>query len=413
MNRIETHTLSCGIKVVFLPTNSVVTYAGMAIRSGTRDEDPNLEGIAHFVEHMLFKGTQRRRAWHVLNRMEAVGGELNAFTTKEDTFVYTLAPKGEIERSMELIADVVFRSTFPEKELKLEKGVVMDEINVYKDSPSDQIFDDFEEILFRGHPLGRRILGSKESLERMTSEDCHHYVQTNFHAHRMLFFCMGPTHMKRIVQLGERYFRPFEVVDSAPKVAPGKCFKPGIHYVDRGSYQSHVVMGGLAPDMYSKERMAASVVTNILGGPGMNSKLNVLLREKRGWAYQVDATLSCLSDVGYWQIYFGCDPEYVRRSIEIVHHSLDKMMEKALTPASLRAALKQMAGQVSISAEQTEQTFLSMGKVFLYGKKYRPIEEVVEEVRSLTAEDLMRVAQQMFAMDNRVTLVYNGESSQL
>lgn len=406
--KIEHYTLSNGIRVVFLPTKGAVTYAGMGIRSGTRHETEGIEGIAHFVEHMLFKGTTRRKAWHILNRMEAIGGELNAFTTKEDTFIYTIAPKGEIGRSMELIGDICFRSTFPVHELERERTVVMDEINVYKDTPGEQIFDDFEALLFPGHPLGRRILGTKESLLKMTREDCVRYVRDNFTPDRMLFFCMGPTNLKRIIELGERHFDPFASLSAISLQAPQKLLTPSLHEVERGSYQSHVVLGGMGPDMYDKERQSASVLMNILGGPGMNSRLNVALREKRGWVYNVEASLTGLSDAGYWQIYFGCDPGYRKRALNLVHQILDELMQNKLSPARLQAALKQTAGQLSISAEQTEQTFLSLGKLSLYDKEFEPLEVIIDKIRAITAEQIQAAAQRMFDKNNRLALVYNG-----
>lgn len=411
MTTYITHTLSNGLRVALLPTRSKVVYCGFAIRSGSYDDPKDYPGLAHFVEHMLFKGTEHRKAWHVINRMELVGGELNAYTTKDNTFVYTSAPRNELIRSVELLNDIIRHSTFPQREIEKERVVVADEINLYKDSPSEQIYDDFEEYFFADPAMGHPILGNNRSLMRMNSDTCRSYAREAFVPEKMVFFCMGQITERKFLQLMESHLS--EPFDKSSSLEQTRDRKIEINRFDKRiktrTHQAHTLLGGRAPNLIDPDRTEASVLLNILAGSGMNSRLNLRLREQKGWVYGVESGLSILPDTGWWQIYFGSDPTHALPALEATLNELDLIRTNSLTPTGLRAWLKQIKGQAAMATENSESTFLNFGRQLLLKGYYDDLGVLHKRLSGVTMESLHRVAKTLFDPSNISTFVYEGK----
>lgn len=404
-------SLANGLRCALLPYRSRVVWCGFAIHSGSRDDPEGLEGLAHFVEHMIFKGTTRRRAVHIRNRMELVGGSLDAYTTKDETVVYSVGPRGELSRAVELLGDLVRHSTFPSRELESERGVVEDEINLYRDSPSDRIFDEWDTHFFRSPSLSHPILGERASLRRIGREDMLAYRDRMFRPERLLFFVMGQVTPQRFEELCRRYLEePFgETTERAPQReqpliatdAPSPCI------VRSGTHQAHTLIGGAGLAYDDPGRATQSLLMQLLAGDGMNSRLNVLLREQRGWVYNVEASLTAFPDVGWWQIYFGSDAAHAPEALRIVQEQLDRLMQEPLSERDLRAWKKQTKGLSLVSSEQSEGTFLSFGRQMLLRGRYETTEQYVERIEAVTGEELMAMARRLFA--HPFTLVYDGK----
>ena len=405
-------TLDNGLRCALLPTRSRVVWCGFGIHSGSRDDPEELPGLAHFVEHTIFKGTIHRRADHIRNRMEVVGGSIDAYTTKDETVVYTVGPRGEVSRAVELLGDLIRHSTFPDKELEPERGVVRDEINLYRDTPSDRIFDEWDELFFRDRTLAHPILGDTRSLDRMRREDLLSYAERTFRPERLLFFVMGQVTPKRFEELCRRYLsEPFssEVMPStrAELSLPIAVTDESPHIVHSRTHQAHTLLGGLGATYNDPDRAAQNLLLQLLAGDGMNTLLNVELRERRGWVYNVDASVTCFPDVGWWQIYFGSDDDHAEEALRIVREQLDRLMQEPLREQVLRAWKKQTKGLALVSSEQSESTFLSFGRQVLLRGRYETLEEYFDRIDSVTTESLMETARRLFA--HPFTLIYNGK----
>lgn len=384
--------LDGGMKLLCRRAPLVLEYFGVDVNVGSRDETAGRFGLAHFVEHTIFKGTLNRRACHVINRMEAVGGELNAFTTKEETNVYAIAPKGNLDRAVELIADLVINSTFPAAELDREREVVRDEIDSYLDTPSEAVYDDFEDLFYAGSQLGHNILGTDRDLDTFDSAVCRNYLTNNFVAPRMVAYYLGPEEPEKVLRRVKTRFAPLPVSGNAinrVKPAPAASFNLR-HNTD--SHQSHTVLGAAIPGINAGDREAISLVTNILGGPGMNSRLNVSLRERRGLVYTVEASTTLFSDCGLFNIYFGCDPDDRDRCLDLVFKELTKIADQPLTPRALAAAKKQYLGQLLVSSENLEQIILSGARALLLTGRVRPLDEIRESIEAITPATLQEAA---------------------
>lgn len=404
----ESVSLPNGLKIVHLPGSSPVSCCGFAVNGGTRDELPGQQGLAHFVEHMLFKGTRKRKSWHILNRMERVGGELNAYTTKEETFLYAISLSEDVERSMELLSDLIFNSCFPAGEIEKEREVVLDEINSYKDNPSELIFDEFENLLFEGNELGNNILGEPETLGRIDSEMCAAFTGRFYRPRNMIFFSRGKTPFSRIVRLATRYFQTDS--SSSPegvtkRICPVDLIPRQVE-VKKDLYQAHVLLGGRAYGFHDERRLSLYLLNNILGGPGMNSRLNVSLREKNGLVYHIESGLTSYSDCGLFGIYFGCDHDTKERCISLVYRELKKMREKRLSGSQLSAAVKQLKGQLGISNDHGENLALALGKSFLHFGRFESLPEIYMKLDNLDSGTLLEVANDLFAEDKLFRLVY-------
>ena len=402
----HTHTLSNGLRIIHAQNQSAVAYCGYAIDAGTRDEAENEQGMAHFVEHLIFKGTQKRHSWHILNRMEHVGGDLNAYTNKEETVVYSAFLVEHFPRAVELLTDIVFHSTYPQAEIDKEVEVIIDEIQSYEDTPSELIFDDFEELVFPNHPLGRNILGKPELLREFKSEDALRFTNRYYHPDQMVFFVQGNVDFKRVVRLLEK-----AVSDIPATVTERNRIKPELYIpqnktIHRDTHQAHVMIGCRSYETHDKKRTALYLLNNILGGPGMNSRLNVALRERSGLVYNVEANLTSYTDTGIFSIYFGTDQEDVKRCLRLVHKELKRLREKPLSSTQLATAQKQIIGQIGVAADNFENNALNMAKTYLHYNKYEEPQEVYKRIQSLTPQDLWEVANEMFREENLSTLIY-------
>ena len=400
------HTLPNGLRIIHAPNQSAVTYCGFAIDAGTRDEAEQEQGMAHFVEHLLFKGTKKRHAWHILNRMEHVGGDLNAYTNKEETVVYSAFLTEHFPRAVELLTDIVFHSTFPQHEIDKEVEVIIDEIQSYEDSPSELIFDDFEGLLFPHHPLGRNILGNPKLLRQFKSEDALRFTSRYYCPNNAIFFVQGNVDFKRVIRLLEK--ATADLTSNAETFSRRRpdIYVPQNQTIHRDTHQAHVMIGSRGYDAHNEKRTALYLLNNILGGPGMNSRLNVSLREKSGLVYNVEANLTSYTDTGVFCIYFGTEHDDVERCIRLVKKELKRLCDKPLSPAQLAAAKKQIIGQIGVARDNAESTALGMAKTFLhYGKMDDP-KELFRRIEELTAKELWEVSNEMFADNYLSTLIY-------
>lgn len=378
----------------------------MIINVGSRDERDDELGMAHFIEHVIFKGTGKRKAYHILSRLEDVGGELNAYTTKEDTCVYATFMAKDYERTLELFADIVFHSVFPEKEIEKEKDVVLDEINSYKDTPGELIFDDFEELIYKGYPIGRNILGDEVSVGRITREKVLDFVKRNYFPNRMVVSSVGDIAFDKLVRLVEKYFSGYASGPGLTTRVKPEVYTPRFVQENRDTHQSHCVIGNVAYDYTQDNRLPLTLLINLLGGTGMNSRLNLNIRERYGLAYNIEAGYTSYSDTGVVMIYFGCDPVNAERCLDLCKREMRALYEEKLGPMQLRRAKTQMVGQLAISSENFENLMLSIGKSFLVYDKVDSMEDIYKQVMDMTPEWLTEVAREVFDVEKQSVLLY-------
>ena len=400
------YTLPNGLRIIHEPLLSKVTYCGFAIDVGTRDENDDEQGMAHFVEHLIFKGTTKRKAWHILNRLENVGGDLNAYTNKEETVVYAAFLNEHLDRALELLGDIVFHSTFPQHEMDKEAEVIIDEIQSYEDTPSELIFDDFEDMIFRNHPLGRNILGNPEQLHSFRTEHVLSFTRRFYQPENIVFFVQGQYDFKKIVRLANKYLAdiPMETVDRH-RTPPLPYIRENL-VVHKETHQAHVMIGSRGYNAYDDKRTALYLLNNLLGGPGMNSRLNVSLRERRGLVYNVESNLTSYTDTGAFSIYFGTDVEDLDTCMRLTYKELKTLRDLKLTTSQLTAAKKQLIGQIGVASDNFENNALGMAKTFLHYRKYESPEVIFQRIDALTAEQLLEVANEMFAEEYLSTLIY-------
>ncbi len=401
------YTLPNGFRFVHQRNNSPVAHCGLTVNAGTRDETPAENGLAHLTEHMLFKGTTKRAAYHINNRLENVGGELNAFTTKEETVVHATVLKSDIEKAVELIADMAFHSTFPEKELVKEKEVILDEINSYKDNPTEQIFDDFEKFLFSESPIGQPTLGTPESLENIGQRQLVAFTQKYYRCPQMVFSSVGKITPKRIETFIEKHFGGFNHsnADDYTRVQP-PIYKPFQKEEEKNTFQANCIIGNRAYPLSDARRIGLAVLINYLGGPASNSRLNTLLREKNGLVYTIDATYTPYSDTGAMTIYFGCDKENVSRCVALVQKELRTVSQQSFSAVQLHRIKKQLLGQLAIASENGESQMLSQGKSVMAFNKVETLEQMRAKIDAITASDLLAIANEIFAPDCLSMLIY-------
>ena len=405
----NTITLPNGLRVIHLHSQSPVVYCGYEVCAGTRDERNGEEGIAHFCEHVTFKGTEHRTAMQILNRLESVGGELNAFTNKEDTVYYSAMLKEHFPRAVDLLTDIVFFSTYPQHEINKEVEVICDEIESYNDSPAELIYDDFESAVFAGHPLGHNILGSEEMLKGYTTEDALRFTRRYYRPENTVFFVSGDVNFKRVVALVKKATASFPEAQPLIDVTPTAVlpdYEPQTIRHDRGTHQAHVMVGNRAYSVHDKRRMPLYLLNNILGGPGMNARLNISLRERNALVYTVESSMVCYSDTGLWTTYFGCDPKDVDKCLRFVRRELDKVMQRPLSANQLRMAKHQIKGQIGVACDNRESFALDFGKTFLHYGWKKNVESLMEDIDRITAEEIQQVAQEIFAEDRLTTLIY-------
>ncbi len=420
-------SIANGLRVLHLADNMPITYVGVAIDAGTRDELPDESGMAHFVEHLLFKGTKRRRAWHIINWLESVGGQLDAYTTKEETYIYATVPTEYTERAIELLADIILNSTFPENEIEKERDVVLDEIQSYNDSPSELIYDEFEELLFPHDPIGRNILGTEQSLETFNSQRIQAFVRRNYTPDRMVLFAMGNMKPDWLLKKVEKYFTATkfspklgEMVEDQRGVqkflTPHSSFlthrqtpqpyTPAHRTTPRDTYQAHCIIGNRGIAMNTEERLTMLLLNNILGGPNMSSRLNLALRERNGLCYTIESNVTNYTDTGVWNIYFGCDPRNLAKAKRLCMQQLDLLCTKPLNDKQLTTAKRQLRGQVLIGNQNKENLILGLSKAYLHGLELKTDNEHFRFIDSLTANDLQQLAQRIFNPNQLSTLIY-------
>ncbi len=402
-----TYTLPNGLRMIHMPAQSPVAYCGYAVNAGARDEEPQEHGLAHFVEHMIFKGTEHHKANYILNRIESVGGELNAYTTKEETFVYSIFMKEHFLRAFDLLTDLVFYSSFPEIEIEKEKDVILDEISSYEDSPSELIFDDFENLLYKEHALGHNILGEEETLERFSTTTGKSFMNRYYTPGNMVFFSMGDIPFNKIVKWAESLFSTLPAHSSPQKRKVPTLSSASSLTMSKETHQAHVMIGSHAFSMFDEKRIPMFLLNNIIGGPGMNNRLNVSLREHNGLVYSVESNITSYTDTGLFSIYFGTDPKNKEKAIRLVHREIEKLHETKLTEKQLTAAKKQALGQLGVSIDNREGLFLNMGKSFLHYNFFASMEEVFNQINDITAEGILDIAQTVLAPDKLFMLSYD------
>ncbi len=402
----QTHTLPNGLRLIFKPDKSAVTYCGIVINTGSRDESDHEQGMAHFIEHMLFKGTEKRRSGHIINRLENVGGELNAFTGKEETVVYATVLNEYTDRAMELLADIVFHSSFPQKEIDKEVVIIIDEISSYNDSPSELIYDDFEELIFKNHSLGHNILGNAEVLKKLTTTDANNFIKHQYRPDEMVFFVLGDLNFNQLIKKTEKYFQIVDNYSSkSERISPDQ-YQPIQHQVERNTHQVHFMVGNRAYNLYHPQRLGMYLLNNILGGPGMNSMLNLSLREKHGLVYHVESSFQPFSDTGLWSVYFGCDPENENKCKQLMYKQLRKLKEERLSDSILKKYKLQLMGQMAISSENKENLALSLGKSLLRYGKVEDLSVIRQQIEAISSEDLQTIANEVFNFEEFTTLKY-------
>lgn len=402
----EYYTLNNGIRIIHKQAESKVAHLGVIINTGSRDENEDEHGIAHFIEHVIFKGTNKRKAYHVISRLEDVGGEIDAYTTKEETTIYASFLKEYYSRTMELFADIIFNSSFPDKELEKEKEVILDEINSYKDNPAELIFDDFEELIFKGHPIGRNILGEPKSLKQYNRDNLLTFVKNNYHTNEMVICSVGDIKFSSLIKWAKKYFEGFEKNLRKEPRQLLNGYKSSVNEVLKDTYQAHCILGNRAYAISDKKRLPLELLNNILGGPGMNSRLNLALREKHGFTYNIESFYTPYTDTGIIGVYFGTEQDKVGRSLKIINAEIKKLQNKPLGILQLDRAKKQIIGQMAIGAENRSNLMLNIGRSYLLFNKVDSLETVYKKINSVTSKQLIEVANEVFDFNKLSTLIY-------
>lgn len=385
----------------------MIAHCGIIINAGSRDEEKEEHGIAHFAEHMMFKGTIKRKPYHILSSLEDRGGELNAYTTKEETAIYGSFLKNDYNKALDIISDIIINSTFPEKELKKEKEVIIEEINSYKDSPSELIFDDFEELIYADAPIGRSILGSENSIGSFNRDMLNNFIDRNYIPGEMVLCSIGNIKEKQLIKLFEKYFGDIKEKHRQRKRIPFTGYRPVNRIISKNTWQDHCIIGNLAYDVKDERRLAMFLLNNILGGQGLNSRLNLSLREKNGFAYNVESSYIPYCDTGVFMIYFGTEEKNRNRSINLAMKELKKLREQKLGTAQLQKAKNQMQGNIARAWENHENHMLAMGKNILLFDEMEPIESLYEKIGLLSASALLEIANEIFPEDMLSTLIYS------
>ena len=407
--KYNTATLDNGLRAIHCPSASPVVYCGYEVCAGTRDEKEGEEGMAHFCEHTTFKGTRHRSAMQILNRLESVGGDLNAFTNKEDTVYYSAILKNHFPRAVDLLTDIVFGSTYPQAEIDKEVEVICDEIESYNDPPAELIFDDFENAIFAGHPLGHNILGSADTLRTYTTADALRFTQRYYRPENTVFFVYGDVDFKSVVRQLKRATSAFPAAQPLIDVTPFITLPPyqPRHIVhDKGTHQAHVMVGNRAYSAHDNHRLPLYLLNNILGGPGMNARLNISLRERNALVYTVESSMVSYSDTGLWCTYFGCDPKDVKKCLRLVRRELDRVMDRPLSESQLKAAKRQIKGQIGVACDNRESFALDFGKAFLHYGWLKDVEKLMADIDNVTAREIQQAALDIFDPDRMTTLIY-------
>lgn len=423
--KYNTARLTNGLRVIHLPCESGVVYCGYQLAAGTRCEQPGEEGLAHFCEHVTFKGTERRSSMQILNTLERVGGDLNAFTNKETTVYYAALPKNHLAKAIDVLTDIVFCSTYPQQEIDKEVEVVCDEIESYQDTPAELIYDEFENIIFAGHPLGHNILGEAERVRQFTTADTLSFSRRYYRPDNAVFFAYGDVDFQKLLRMLDKAsmernqnkienISPSSLISEIQQTTNGSTASKAenqpctqaTHIIKRGTHQAHVMLGTRAYAFSHPNRLPLYVLNNMLGGPAMNARLNISLRERRGLVYTVESTMTCYSDTGVWSVYFGCDPEDVKRCLRLVRSELDKFMQHPLSDHQLTAAKKQLKGQLSVASDNRENFALDFGRSYLLNGSEHDLSLLYERINAVTASQIEQVANELFPPERLTTLIF-------
>ena len=409
MTNYNTATLANGLRVIHMPSLSPVVYLGIGIRAGSRQETAGEEGLAHYCEHTTFKGTRRRTSLQILNCLETVGGDLNAFTNKEDTVFYAAILKEHLSRAVDLLFDIVFHSIYPADELRHEADVICDEIESYNDSPAELIYDEFENLIFQGHPLGHNILGTRQRVMSFSTADAQRFTHRYYRPQNAVFFVYGDVHFQRLIKMletrsGQREITYEATLPSHP-LSLGERQDDVLQLPSEHHHQAHVMLGSRTFGYEDPRRMALYLLNNLLGGPSMNARLNLSLREREGLVYTVESSMASYSDTGCWSVYFGCDHHDVKRCLHLVNKELDRLMQSPLSDRQLSAAKRQLKGQIAIACDNREQYALDFAKHFLHYGHERSIDQLMQQIDALTAPQLQDVAQHVFDPERMQQLI--------
>jgi predicted Zn-dependent peptidase len=405
----QVHTLSNGLRIAYLHAPSPVAHFGVNVMAGSRFEEENEEGLAHFLEHCIFKGTHKRKTFHVLSRLDSVGGELNAYTSKEEMCIYASFTKNHLVRAVELLADITLNSNFPTKEIEKEKEIILDEINSYLDSPSDKIFDDFEAMLFKNHSLGANILGTKESVASFTKVDLERFMKRQFHTGNMVLSFVGDVPFAKLIATIEKYFSACPIGEEIELKNPFTENHKFSLRAKEANYQVHAVVGGLGPGYDDEDRKGMMLLTNILGGPALNSRLNLSIREKYGYSYTVESSFTPYKEIGFWNVYFGTDPKNLNKSLKVLRRELALICDKPLGKQQLNLAKEQYRGHLALAMDSNVGLMMSLGKSLLFFNQIDTLEEIYESIKKISAEDLQRIAQKYLAPNNTSELIFEIE----
>lgn len=404
---INYHTLSNGIRLVHRHSSSAVSYLGLIVGCGTRDEQAQINGAAHFVEHCVFKGTEKRTAKQLLSRIEEIGGDINAYTTKEETVFYSTVPSRYVERAIDVIADMVLHPSFPEEEIDKERGVVLDEMESYEDIPTELIYDDFDKMLFAGHPLQLPIVGTKKTVKGLKASSLRQFMQDNYVHEQMVIFALTSLSFNRMIEYAERYFSGStynrqRIVERAK----AQIVIPQNKVIRRRTHMDHILIGNSAYTIYDKRIPALHLLNNILGGESFNARLNYTLREQKGLVYSVGSLYVPLSDTGYWNIYFSSEKDNTQQCIDLIYKELKRISTTPLSQSEIQRAVRQLKGQMMINAENMENTAISMGKSILHLGRASSWQEKVSRIEKLTSEEVFVAAQEIYGGDNFFFLKY-------
>jgi predicted Zn-dependent peptidase len=400
-------TLSNGIRLVYLHAGTPVAHLGVTVLAGSRYEQPHETGLAHFLEHCIFKGTEKRKAFHILSRLDSVGGEINAYTTKEEICVYASFIKTHLDRASELLADIAINSNFPQKEIDKEKEIVLDEFISYQDTPGEKIFDDFEALLFPNHPLGNNILGTPDTVQSFSREQLKSYVDRFFFAENVVLSFVGDIPFETLVKNLEKRFSMMRRGSEILKPEGFGNYQAFRKRVKEANYQAHVVLGSMAPSYSDEARRGMTLLVNVLGGPAMNSRLILSVREKYGYSYNIEASYGPYADLGYWSIYFGTDQKYVDKTLRLVYAELKKMRDVALTPKQLLQAKEQLKGHIALSLDSNVGLMQGLGKSLLQFNQIDTIQEIYESIDKLGRDELKHIAETYFREDLVSELIFD------
>lgn len=410
MEDYELYTLPNGIRIVHKQiTHTQIAHCGIMLDIGSRDEQPHQQGLAHFWEHMAFKGTKKRKSYHIINRLETVGGELNAYTTKEKVCFHASLLGAHFEKATELLVDIAFHSIFPEKQIERERGVILEEMAMYYDSPEDAIQDDFDQLIFQHHPLGSNILGTPETVRSFNRECLQQFIAENLATDRIVFSSVSNYPFKKVVKLAEKYLRDIPAIHSNRKRQPPAHYEPTKQIVHRPITQAQCAVGRPAFSLSDPKRLPFFMLVNLLGGPGMNSRLNMKLREKYGLVYSIDASFTPFLDTGFLSIFFGTDPKKVERSHSLMLREMQTLSQKPLTTLQLHQTKEQLMGQLAMAEESNQSFMLMMAKSILDIDRIESLDEIFGEIRAVTASQLQAIAQEIFVPEQLSYLTFLPE----